>query len=167
MNGEELLVALEAAGAELALEGPEVRVVVPSARVTPTMREALQDKTELTRAYLRREWRRYLDGRPPVTADPRPDLAADHTLWELLLSMAWGSSNKALFWSLNGLRCLGAHLVRLDGMMCLVCGEMAPEEYAADRERYLVPHTNDLVGLLAELGRHEERMRRMRRVATP
>jgi hypothetical protein len=162
MTGDELLVALEAAGAQLTLEGLDLRVAVSARALTPAMREALQDKAPLIQAYLRREWARYEAARPPVTADPRPDVAVDHVLWEMLLAMAHGAGNEALFWALNGLRCLGARLVRMEGEMRLVCGEMRPAEYAAEREHWLLPHAGELVAMLGDLGRREERLRRMR-----
>jgi hypothetical protein len=49
--------------------------------------------------------------------------------------------------------------------MRLVCGEMPPAEYQAERQRWLLPHAQDLVALLTELGRRAERLRRMRPAA--
>jgi len=80
--------------------------------------------------------------------DPRPDLCEDHELWEAVLQAASEISTEAngLYWTLDGLRCMGARLrpTRL-GSLRLEPGEETPEEeFQADCRRYLSPHTGSL-----------------------
>ncbi len=90
---------------------------------------------------------------PPT--DPRPDLP-DTDLWSDLLHRAWlldgdvPVGEPSLFWSLEGLRCEGAGLVRGDGTLRLVAGEIDPEQYLEWRTRWLVPHREALVRILAQ-----------------
>jgi len=83
-------------------------------------------------------------------ADPRPDLVADHPLWQGVLRVA-GSRTEyaALYWALDGLRCLGVRLQRRPGgALRLEPGEMAPDEFQVACNRYLLPHLAALKAVL-------------------
>lgn len=89
-------------------------------------------------------------------ADPRPDLRRDSRLWSRLLALAWGPSADcpAGVWGpLHGMRCYGVALVVTDKGIALGRGEMTEAEYQADRARYLMPHKDELIRLLQELGK--------------
>ena len=87
-----------------------------------------------------------------MTIDPRPDLATDHPLWERLLVVSHVAPYD-LYWSLKGLRCLGAALVaRSAGGVRLVAGELTEGEYQDAKARYLVPYGERLLGLLEGIG---------------
>jgi len=67
-------------------------------------------------------------------------------------------------WALNGLRCCGARLIRVDGQMRLLRGEeMTAEEYGEAKQRYLMPHAGLLNRLLKDVGVVERRLARERR----
>lgn len=91
--------------------------------------------------------------------DPRRDLKEDTALWSRLLPAAFiedgdGPPPASLFWAIQGLRCCGARLT-IDGDTArLGAGEMAAEDYAAQREKYLRPHGKQLVRLLRDLAAH-------------
>lgn len=87
-----------------------------------------------------------------ATADPRPDLAADG--FSALLAMAYDrdfDDPLGLFGALLGLRIGGARLVREGGRRRLAAGESDPDEHAALRAKYLLPHAQALTGMLAAL----------------
>ena len=86
--------------------------------------------------------------------DPRPDLQSDATLWGKLLVAAWEHDGErdltdSLFWTLQGLRCCGARLLREGGRVRL--DGAGVEAYAGIRERYLRRHAAALTGLLKGL----------------
>ena len=83
-------------------------------------------------------------------ADPRPDLVADHALWQGVLCVA-GSRTEcgALYWALDGLRCLGVRLQRRPGgTLRLEPGELDPDEFQVACNRYLLPHLAALKAVL-------------------
>ena len=85
--------------------------------------------------------------RSELWADPRPDLRADHALWELLLKacMDHPLANGEPLQSLRAFRSLGAQLSWDGRRLKMAPGpEYLPEEYAADRIKYLAPMTNQL-----------------------
>lgn len=78
-----------------------------------------------------------------ATDDPRPDLQGDHHLWEGALRAARevSADEGALYWTLDGLRCLGARLRPTPaGSLRLEPGEMDADEFRDDCDRYLRPH---------------------------
>lgn len=105
-----------------------------------TMLEDLRDTPKLAPLYL-------------PTNDPRPDLAKDSRAWGRLLSLAHGEFGEddplSLFWILQGMRCMGTTLVKSGAAWRLDAG--GNPDYAADRERYLVPHRDDVRMLLSKL----------------
>jgi hypothetical protein len=94
--------------------------------------------------------------------DPRPELWRDHGYWEVLLQAAWRHSDDRgePYWTLDGLRCLGARLVPAargasrtqPGALRLQRGEIAPGEYEAMRARYLEPQLARLQAAFREAG---------------
>jgi len=93
-----------------------------------------------------------------LTNDPRPELT-DHEQWTELLRLASLNSraNEPLG-SLNGIRCMGARLVRQAHSYRVVPGpgpEYDREEYKADRAKYLLPHKAVLSSLLVILAEGE------------
>jgi hypothetical protein len=87
-------------------------------------------------------------------ADPRPDLYADSSLWARLLRAAYALDSDdpdGLFWALHGFRCYGASLRLGEHTAILGPGEIDPADYAAWKRRYLEPHREALVCLLARL----------------
>jgi hypothetical protein len=96
------------------------------------------------------EWQQYLTERPLPTDDPRPDIWVDHNLWATLLPLAHGHGPEELFGALHGLRCLGAGLAKLGGRVQLTHGAIDPRDYQADREKYLIPHAQQLVMILEQ-----------------
>ena len=86
------------------------------------------------------EWDRHLATRPEHTDDPRPDLADDSAHWAAILAAAYADPEGRECWGvLHGLRCLGARLEVAGNGLRITPGEIAPDEYAALRERYLMP----------------------------
>ncbi|HEX6506297.1 MAG TPA: hypothetical protein VF221_01575 [Chloroflexota bacterium] len=85
-------------------------------------------------------------------ADPRWfDLPEDSHLWLDLLAAAYaldGDRSDGLFGALHGMRCLGARLQSTRLGLRLQPGELSRRDYAALRERYLVPHAVPLRQLL-------------------
>jgi hypothetical protein len=90
--------------------------------------------------------------------DPRPDLAADSAAWSHLLRLAFdtdGHDPLGCYGVLDGLRCCGAGLERTErGGWKLVAGAMDPNEYAADRERWLISRRREIAELLRRLEQH-------------
>jgi len=152
MTGIATLSDLRLLGAAVERLGEHIRVSPPEGKAIPRdlLARAKADKAAIWHE-LRREC---------LTADPRPDLAQDHYLWMRLLNMAYdrdGSDVDGLAGALHGFRCCGAVLLRGDdGYLRLAPGEIAADEYAALRERYLVPHAAALVALLKALSVEEE-----------
>jgi len=86
--------------------------------------------------------------------DPRPDITGDTAAWSQLLLIAANALGKddALFGALHGIRCCGAGLQRAqDGSWRITAGEMASDEYVADREQWLMPRRREVAELLRRL----------------
>ena len=89
--------------------------------------------------------------------DPRPDLVEDSAAWRRLIRLAEtcrGGGPESLAAALDGIRCLGARLVKVEDreQWRIVPGAEYPAAaYAADRERWLIPHREALRCLLANL----------------
>jgi len=86
--------------------------------------------------------------------DPRPDLYADSSLWTRLLRAAYGQDGgdpRGLFAALHGFRCCGASLRLGNHTAILDPGEITPADYDDWKRRYLEPHREALVCLLAGL----------------
>jgi hypothetical protein len=66
-------------------------------------------------------------------------------LWPLLLHLAW-----RLDTALEGLRAMGAEVVRNGDRLKMQCGSMDMAEYLKARDAYLLPHKDALVALLQE-----------------
>jgi hypothetical protein len=90
----------------------------------------------------------------PIWADPRPDLAADHARWMVLLRDAYqmdGADPDGVFGVLHGIRCCGATIVpgsRGPGWK-LEPGEIPASEWETIRQSYLLPHLPQIRKLLA------------------
>jgi|GEM_PF-2889831 len=94
-----------------------------------------------------------------VFIDPRGDLAGEDPQesywWSWLLAEAW-KVNRQLAITLHGFRCMATRLIRTDigfSMKPEVSnrGWRSQEEYQQDRDRYLVPHREQLTKLLKQL----------------
>ncbi len=93
--------------------------------------------------------------------DPRPDITADSAYWQSLLMTTRAlersdSDNPAdnthsLYGALHGLRCGGARLELNGGKLRLLPGDWG-DEYRELREKWLVPHADQLRRLLASIG---------------
>lgn len=153
MDAEQTLAALEQRGVEVSLEEGRLRL---SRHPEDLAEDVRANREAIVAALLGRAWQVHLDSLPLRTDDPRPDLAADSELWTRLLNLTHGMAGRELREVLHGLRCLGARLVWAGRMLRLVPGEeMSAEEYAADRERWLMPHAQVLSETLASLARAE------------
>jgi hypothetical protein len=98
---------------------------------------------------------------PPASLDPRPDLTDDAMHWRRLLELAWhrdGNDREGLYGVLRGIRCLGVRLTPGKGTLRLQARVEPPgepplwatrEQYGAERARWLEPHRETLVVLLA------------------
>lgn len=87
--------------------------------------------------------------------DPRLDLTTDSRLWSELLRRAAAVDQddpNGLYGALDGLRCLGAGLIRDSRGLRLVPGEIDRAEYAELRAKWLVPHSARLKQLLSGAG---------------
>lgn len=97
--------------------------------------------------------------------DPRPDLAANSTLWVTFLTLA-AQESKQLFANLHGFRCAGTRLVKatsgqLAGMYVLrpdidPTGDRAWESldlYKEFKQKYLKPMETQLLKVLGELNK--------------
>ena len=101
---------------------------------------------------------------PGFAHDPRPDLTDDAELWARLLPLAWardGSDRCGVYGSLLGMRCLGVQLVTGNGTLRLQARLAPPgdppnwvtrEQYGAERSRWLDPHREAVIALLASAG---------------
>ncbi len=139
MTAEEILEQARAHGATLSLDGEHICVQL-SGRVLPAaLRDAILEQREALVELL------------AFRADPRPDLAEDHTLWVRLLAMAERLPEDDLARALRALRCGGARLVASDGKVRLMPGDLSPAEYTAARAEQLAPHDHDLRQLLLHL----------------
>jgi len=88
--------------------------------------------------------------------DPRPDLTDDSQTWHELLMAARaidGAEPEGLYGALHGMRCLGCRIAVVNGRAKLFRGEIAEDEYAALRDRWLRPHHETLVRLLENIER--------------
>lgn len=156
----EVIADLQGRGFAISRDGPALRVVGPEKLVDPSVRQALA-------AHREEIWALLDASRPAGTVsafrgDPRPDLADDAARWSRLLSLAWardGSDRCGVFGSLLGMRCLGVELVAADRTMRLQARKDAPgdpprwvtpEQYRDERSRWLDPHREAVIGLLAE-----------------
>ena len=89
--------------------------------------------------------------------DPRPDLVEDSAAWRRLIRLAEtcrGGGPDSLAAVLDGVRCMGARLVKVEGreQWRITAGaEYTAADYAADRARWLMPHKEALRGLLSDL----------------
>lgn len=141
MSAPQLLADLRQRGVRVRVLGDRLRIDGPAGSLPTEFVEQVRRHKEAVTAELARErW----------AADPRPDLG-DSPLWTRLLPLAYardGADPNGLFGALHGLRCCGARLIVDDGRLRLTRGEMDPAEYAADRARYLVPHSDALRALL-------------------
>jgi hypothetical protein len=145
VSAEGLLRELRELGATVAARGDRLAVDAPAGAVTPDLRADLTAHKGALLALLARE---------RLIADPRPDLAGDSARWARLLALAYdrdGQDPRGLFGALHGLRCCGAGLAATDDGARLVPGELAAEEYAAEREEWLVAHAAALTALLRAL----------------
>lgn len=102
------------------------------------------------------------------SADPRPDLAEDSTLWSLVLSVAC-EINPQLAANLHGFRCIGTRLKR-NKKWGLVMEPILPgkgaeaeinsdvtdwqnqEDYKAAAQEYLRPYHGELLQLFKKIG---------------
>lgn len=88
-----------------------------------------------------------------VFKDPRADIGGieESFMWAWLISSAWDKS-KELAGTLHGFRVYGCRLEKSENGWRINPGADWQEgEYAAAREKYLVPHKNLLMQLLREL----------------
>lgn len=99
------------------------------------------------------------DANEIVFIDPREDLAAENPgesyWWSWLLAEAW-IVNRQLAITLHGFRCMGTRLVKGEKSFVLrpeVSNRawQSQEEYQKDRDKYLMPHRDQLAGLLKRL----------------
>ena len=150
MSAAALLARLRALGVTATAAGDDLELDAPAGALTPALLGELRAHKGALLALLAAErW----------TADPRPDLAGDSALWRRLLGLAYGCDfhdPRGLFGALHGLRCCGAALAASPGGLRLVPGELPPDEYAALRADYLVPHAPALRALLAAAGEGSE-----------
>jgi hypothetical protein len=75
--------------------------------------------------------------------DPRPDLADDSRTWAQLLTWAHlesGGAPDGAYGAMHGVRCCGARLILEGAKPRLVPGNAYAGDWAADRERWLLPH---------------------------
>ena len=149
MSAAALLARLRALGVTATVAGGDLALDAPAGVLTPELLSELRAHKGALLALLAAErW----------TADPRPDLAGDSTLWRRLLGLAYGRDfhdPHGLFGALHGLRCCGAVLARGPGGLRLLPGELPPAEYVALRGEYLVPYAPTLRALLAAAGAGE------------
>jgi hypothetical protein len=78
----------------------------------------------------------------------------DSRLWSAVLAQTYdldGANPEGLFGALRGMRCLGARLEETASGVRLRPGELSRTEYAALRERYLMPHASVVERVLAGL----------------
>ena len=88
------------------------------------------------------------------TTDPRPDIVSDSAAWQQLLVIAAEELGvfDELFGVLLGLRACGVGLQRAqDGSWRITAGEMDADEYAVDREPWLMPRKREVAHLLRRL----------------
>ncbi|MBI4506292.1 MAG: hypothetical protein HY691_12220 [Chloroflexi bacterium] len=155
MNPGALLADLRARGVELVAAGDRLRWRAPAGVLTDVDRATLREHKAALVAVL-------AAGDAVAEAnyrlDPRPELP-DHTQWVKLLARAYGLHGHepaGVYGALHGMRCLCV-LLRDDGNgLRLLPGELARDEYAALRARWLLPHREALTELLGEAGRGRE-----------
>nr|WP_092074969.1 hypothetical protein [Dendrosporobacter quercicolus]NSL49597.1 hypothetical protein [Dendrosporobacter quercicolus DSM 1736]SDN24265.1 hypothetical protein SAMN04488502_11553 [Dendrosporobacter quercicolus] len=102
-----------------------------------------------------------------VYMDPRPDIDDDAELWVTLLALADKLEPK-LWEALLGFRCIGARLLPVAHSGAYVLrphldasgdsGFRSQEEYKAEAERWLRPHSGQFKQLLAELRKLKSKM---------
>lgn len=97
--------------------------------------------------------------------DPRPDLQEDAALWARLLPLAWarcGVDRCGVYGSLLGMRCLGVQLSARPTTLNLSARVGHPgdpprwvtaQQYREERSRWLDPHREAVIRLLAEAAR--------------
>jgi hypothetical protein len=94
-----------------------------------------------------------------IELDPRPDLHYDSKEWTILLILA-DTTNQILAGILHGFRCCGLRLHRGKEGYALR-PDLDPEMskwitkngYEADRDKWLMPYKNEIVGLLEQLNK--------------
>jgi hypothetical protein len=92
---------------------------------------------------------------PPITVDPRPDLADDSELWTRLLELA-EAEDRMFAGTLHGFRCMGTRIKRGQKGYILrpdidPTGDTAwtsQNEYAEMKEEWLRPHISKIANLL-------------------
>ncbi|MBV6417399.1 MAG: hypothetical protein CMLOHMNK_02061 [Steroidobacteraceae bacterium] len=89
------------------------------------------------------------------TADPRPDLADDHNLWQRLLPLAYeedGEATHGAFGALHGLRCAGGRLqAKPEGGLVLAGDPAEPDAWRTAKRDFLAPHKEVIAKLLSQL----------------
>ena len=76
--------------------------------------------------------------------DPRPDLEADHHLWQQLLNETEKETDN-LHWNLHGFRCEGCKLHETKGKIKLAPGsKLSKSKYKELRREYLIPHSKTI-----------------------
>lgn len=163
----ELLTRLSERGIIPALApcGEHLDVTGPRGSLTPEVVAELRAHKDLLIAWLRRLQT------PTVPADPRPDLADDAAAWGRVLALAWqrdggghcrqGGDRCSVYGALLGMRCLGVRLEQAPHTLRLRAREeepgdpprwVTPAQYAAERRRWLDPHREAVIALLAAAG---------------
>jgi hypothetical protein len=93
---------------------------------------------------------------PDWRGDPRPDIIADHALWQQLLRRI---DDPELGWLLNGARCAGTMIAWADGEPKLrplidpARGFASAEAWHDFRDRWLRPRAADIAQALSMLTR--------------
>lgn len=143
--------------------GGKLHIQAPAGTLTPGLRANLaahRDDLLAWLTYTLAEPRCIADF-PPASLDPRPDLTDDAAYWRRLLDLAWhrdGTDREGLYGVLRGMRALGVRLVPGRRSLRLEARAeppgapplwVTPEQYAAERTRWLEPHRETLVVLLA------------------
>lgn len=134
---------------ELAMAGAELGTRIDDGDVKLTIDHVTELSAPVVAAL--KELKAELIQLTPWLKDPRTDLEDDSKMWRQILMGAWGIDGgkvDGLFGALHGLRCLGCRLeFNGTGKLRLVAGDLG-DEYKILRDRYLVPHREDLVALL-------------------
>lgn len=98
---------------------------------------------------------------PTWRMDPRPDLIADHDLWELLLTKV--VQDDELGWVLNGARCAGCRLVwdkdrlKLEPILNPKLGFDNESDWLELRDKWLAPMQTRIADALRRLAQTQQR----------